>query len=193
MSNPSSEITRLKWVFGTTYAVQGSSSLVDVPTLYFIKFVLGLGDAGGQLSQTLQSFGWLIKPLWGWISDRFPLFGYRRKSWFVVMALLALFFWAVNALCALLGVRIPWIYLIGFNLAFSTYAFVDVVGDALMVEHGRKLKRVGSFVNFQWTMLALSSAAVAVVSGWYQEQIQAGRFTYWAIFLLTGVPPLFTA
>jgi MFS family permease len=193
MSAAKREIRRLKWIFGTTYAVQGSSTLSDIPTLYFIKFILELGDAGGQLFQTLKSLGWLVKPLWGFISDRFPLFGYHRKSWFVLMALLELLFWATNALCAFLHLRIPWVYLVGFNLAFSTYAFVDVVGDALMVEHGRKLKRVGSFVNFQWTMLALSNAAVAIISGWFQAQIEAGRFEYWMIFFLTGIPPLLTA
>ncbi|HXV78749.1 MAG TPA: MFS transporter [Candidatus Binatia bacterium] len=193
MTKTDREIRRVKWVFGTTYAVQGSSALADIPTLYFIKFILELDEAGGQLFQTLKSLGWLVKPLWGFISDRFPLFGYRRKSWFILMALLALVFWAANALCAFLHIRIPLVYLVGFNLAFSTYAFVDVVGDALMVEHGRKLKRVGSFVNFQWTMLALSNAAVAIISGWFQEQIEAGRFEYWMIFLLTGIPPLFTA
>jgi hypothetical protein len=78
-------------------------------------------------------------------------------------------------------------------LAFSTYAFVDVVTDALMVEHGRRLKRVGSFINFQWTMLSLANAAAAAFSGWFQEKIIAGDSAYWMIFLLTGIPPLFTA
>ncbi|HEY2918444.1 MAG TPA: PucC family protein, partial [Candidatus Binatia bacterium] len=187
------EIRRLKWIFGTTYTVQGSSALSDIPTLYFIKFVLQMGDAGGQLFQSLKSIGWLVKPLWGFISDRFPLFGYRRKSWFVLMALLGVFFWMLTALLALFSVRIPLVYLIAFNLAFSTYAFVDVVTDAIMVEHGRRLKRVGSFVNFQWTMLVLANAIVAALSGWFQQRIQEGEFAYWMIFGATGFPPLFTA
>jgi hypothetical protein len=152
-----------------------------------------MGDAGGQLFQTLKSLGWLIKPLWGWISDRVPLLGYHRKSWFVLMALLGVLFWLLNALLALLGIRTPVIFLIGFNLAFSTYAFVDVVADALMVEHGRRLKRVGSFVNFQWTMLSVANAAAVALSGWLQEKILAGELAYWFIFLLTAIPPLFTA
>lgn len=192
-TRPQNEISRLKWIFGTTYTVQGSSALSDIPTLYFVKFFLDMGDAGGQLFQSLKSIGWLVKPLWGFISDRFTLFGYHRKSWFVLMALLGVVFWAFNALCALLGVRIPLVYLIGFNLAFSTYAFVDVVADAIMVEHGRRLKRVGSFVNFQWTMLSLANAVVTAISGWFQEQIQDGQFAYWMIFLATGLPPLVTA
>jgi len=187
------EIRRLKWIFGTTYTVQGSSALSDIPTLYFVKFVLELGDAGGQLFQSLKSAGWLVKPLWGFISDRYPLFGYRRKSWFILMALLGVVFWLLNALCAYFQIRIPIVYLIGFNLAFSTYAFVDVVTDALMVEHGRRLRRVGSFINFQWTMLALSNAATTALSGWLQEQILDGNFAYWMIFLATGLPPLMTA
>ena len=56
-------------------------------------------------------------------------------------------FWALTALLAYAGVRAPVIYLITFNLAFATYAFVDVVCDALMVTEGRRLGRVGGFVN----------------------------------------------
>src|SRR5687768_3635588 len=182
-SEPQSEVSRLKWIFGTTYTVQGSSALSDIPTLYFIKFVLELGDAGGQLFQSLKSIGWLVKPLWGFISDRFPIFGYRRRSWFILMASLGFIFWMFNALMAFLDIRIPIAYLIGFNLAFSTYAFVDVVSDAIMVEQGRRLRRVASFINFQWTMLSLSNAAVTAVSGWFQGKIQQGEFAYWMIFL----------
>ena len=186
-------ITRLKWIFGTTYAVQGSSAFTDIPTLYFVKFALEMGDAGGQLFQSLKSLGWLVKPVWGLISDRVPLFGYRRRSWFILMALLGVFFWVMNAALAYAGIRTPIVFLIGFNLAFSTYAFVDVVADALMVENGRRLKRVGSFVNFQWTVLSLANAIAVALSGWLQSKIVAGEFAYWAIFLLTAIPPLFTA
>jgi hypothetical protein len=109
------------------------------------------------------------------------------------MASLGFIFWIFNAFMAFLDIRIPIVYLIGFNLAFSTYAFVDVVSDAIMVEQGRRLRRVASFINFQWTMLSLSNAAVTAVSGWFQGKIQQGEFAYWMIFLATGLPPLVTA
>lgn len=187
------ESRKLKWIFGTTYAVQGSSAFTDIPTLYFVKFALEMGEAGGQLFQSLKSLGWLVKPLWGLISDRIPLFGYHRKSWFILMAVLGVAFWIMNALFAFIGIRAPPVYLIGFNLAFSTYAFVDVVADALMVEHGRRLKLVQSFVNFQWTMLSIANAVATALSGWFQQKIVAGDFEYWMMFLLTGIPPLCTA
>jgi hypothetical protein len=184
---------RLKWVIGTPYFVQGSSNLAEIPILYFIKFTLGMGDAGGQLFDALRNAGWFVKPLWGYVSDRVPLLGYHRKSWLVLMACLAVVFWAITAGLAYAGVRVPIVYLITLNLAFATYAFVDVVCDALMVTEGRRLRRVGAFVNFQWTVLALANAGAVFLGGWLQSKVQAGVIEPWAIFLLTGVPPLFTA
>ena len=186
------ELRRLRWVFGTPYFVQGTSALSEIPTLFFIKFVLGMGDAGGQVFQSLKNIGWFIKPLWGFLSDHVPIFGYRRKSWFILMASLAFFFWVLNAALAFFGVVIPVVYLVTFSLALAAYAFVDVVTDAYMVEEGQRLGRVGSFVNFQWTMLALSAAIVSFASGWFQEHIQSGNLAYWMVFLLTGVFPLAT-
>lgn len=40
---------------------------------------------------------WVIKPLYGFISDSFPLFGYRRRSYLVLCGLLSASSWA--ALC----------------------------------------------------------------------------------------------
>ncbi|GJL48931.1 MAG: MFS transporter [Nitrospirales bacterium] len=182
-----------KWVIGIPYFVQGTSYFTEVPILYFIKNVLALGDTGGQLFNSLRSLGWLIKPVWGYISDRIPLYGYRRKSWYILMACLALGFWSFSAGLSLAGVRIPLLYLFVFNFAFTTYAFVDVVCDALMVERGRHLNQVGSFINFQWTVLGLATAAAIYLGGWVQQQILVEKFEYWIVFLLTGIPPLATA
>jgi hypothetical protein len=188
-----SSLSRAKWVIGTPYFVQGTSNLTEIPILYFIKFGLGMGDAGGQLFNSLRNAGWFVKPVWGYLSDRVPLLGYHRKSWYVLMALLAVVFWAVNAALIAIGVRSSTLFLLTFNLAFATYAFVDVVCDALMVTWGRQLKRIGSLVNFQWTVLAVANAGAVFLGGWFQEQVQAGQVPLALIFLATGIPPLLTA
>ncbi len=72
----SRKLKQLRWVIGTPYFVEGSTSLTEIPILYFIKFVLGMGDAGGQLFDALRQLGWFVKPLWGLISDQVPLLGY---------------------------------------------------------------------------------------------------------------------
>lgn len=186
-------IARFRWVIGTPYFVQGTSSLTEIPILYFIKFTLQMGDGGGQLFDALRQTGWFVKPLWGIISDKIAIFGYHRKSWYVLMALAATVFWLLNALLAFAGIKIPLVYLVTFNLAFATYAFVDVVCDALMVTFGRQTGRVGSFINFQWAVLALANAGSVYLGGWLQGRIRQDVYEPWVVFLLTGIPPLVTA
>ena len=186
-------IARFRWVIGTPYFVQGTSTLTEIPILYFIKFTLQMGDAGGQFFDALRQTGWFIKPLWGIISDKIALFGYHRKSWFILMALAATVFWLLNALLSFAGVAIPLVYLVTFNLAFATYAFVDVVCDALMVTHGRQVGRVGSFINFQWAVLALANAGSVYFGGWLQGRIRQDVYEPWVVFILTAIPPLVTA
>lgn len=36
---------------------------------------------------------WIIKPLWGMISDCFPLFGYRRKSYIILWGIVSFLCW----------------------------------------------------------------------------------------------------
>jgi hypothetical protein len=62
-------IARFRWVIGAPYFVQGTSTLTEIPILYFIKFTLQMGDAGGQLFDALRQSGWFVKPLWGIVSD----------------------------------------------------------------------------------------------------------------------------
>ncbi|MGD9299990.1 MAG: hypothetical protein PVI13_00340 [Desulfobacterales bacterium] len=186
-------IARFRWVIGAPYFVQGTSTLTEIPILYFIKFTLQMGDAGGQLFDALRQSGWFVKPLWGIVSDKISLLGYHRKSWYILMALAATVFWLLNALLSFVGITIPLVYLLTFNLAFATYAFVDVVCDALMVTYGRRTGRVGSFINFQWAVLALANAGSVYLGGSLQGRIRQDVYEPWVVFLLTGIPPLVTA
>jgi hypothetical protein len=52
---------------------------------------------------------------------------------------------------------------------------------------------VGSLVNFQWTMLAVANAGAVLLGAWLQERVQSGALSVATVFLLTGIPPLFTA
>jgi hypothetical protein len=85
-----------------------------------------------------------------------------------------------------LGIAIPIVYLVTFNLAFATYAFVDEVCDALMVTHGRQVGRVGSFINFQWAVLALANAQSVYLGGWLRGWIRQDVYAPWVVFLLIG-------
>lgn len=188
-----STLARLKWVVATPYLVQGSKDLTEVPILFFIKVGLGMGDTGGQLFDSLKGIGWMIKPLWGVISDKVRIFGYRRKAWYVLMALLGTAFWMLAAMLALAEIKVPFIFLLAFNMVFGTYAFVDVVCDAIMVVEGRRLKSIGSFVGLQWTVMSIANAISTLLGGWLQEMVEREEIHVSLIFAIAGLFPLLTA
>lgn len=189
---PTRELSNLKKLFGIIYFVQGASSLPQLSLFFYLKNVLRMDEATGQFFSGFTSLAWFIKPLWGWISDTFPIYGYRRKSWIIIMAALGFLFWQLIAFSAYAVVPALLIYIILFNLAASSYAFVDVAGDAMMVEKGQEYGRVADLTTFQWKMLAVSSVLVAVFGGWFQTKIQQDELAYWMIFSLTGFFSLLT-
>ena len=40
---------------------------------------------------------WMIKPLWGHISDSYPFYGYRRKSYLIFWYFIQWFMWILFA------------------------------------------------------------------------------------------------
>ncbi|KAJ8558833.1 hypothetical protein ON010_g8615 [Phytophthora cinnamomi] len=81
-------VRRLRRTFGTSflllvstvYAVQGFTSFRSLAVNYFFKDNLQLQPADAQSLLTVMMVPWSTKPLYGIISDSFPLFGYHRKS-----------------------------------------------------------------------------------------------------------------
>ena len=77
------EIRRLMLFFAVVYVAEGigqTGGLIAQPLNYFLKAVHGWTPV--QISAYLAVFNlpWVIKPVYGLISDFVPLFGYRRKS-----------------------------------------------------------------------------------------------------------------
>jgi hypothetical protein len=77
-----------------------------------------------SISMSLVSVPWIIKPLWGYISDSFPIFGYRRKSYLIFFGFLQCCCWLTLSL----GIRnavVGVIILVSIQVAV---AFNNVIG-----------------------------------------------------------------
>ena len=134
---------RLALLFGFVYFSQGMWYLPNQTITIVFK---DLGFSAGQVATffTISTVPWLIKPVYGLLSDFVPLFGRRRKSYFLLMSALA-----VSAGLALgLMTERPYWWLAGlFTVMGLGLAFTDVLTDALMVENGKALGRcVGRMV-----------------------------------------------
>lgn len=105
---------------------------------------------------------WLIKPVYGLLSDFVPLFGRRRKSYFVLASLLAS---GAGVSLALTAKPSYW-QLAGLFTAMGVgLAFTDVLTDALMVEHGQPRGLTGAYQAVQWASVAGASILVGVAGG----------------------------
>ena len=99
------------------------------------------------------------------------------------MAFAATVFWLLNALLSICRHNdLPMVYLVSFNLAFATYAFVDVVCDALMVTYGRRdqdrsgLLSISSGRYWRWPMQARFISAAGCRAGSGRMSMNPGLF-----------------
>ena len=70
--------------FALVYVVEGLAQpdgLIAQPLSYYLKTSKGWTPTQIAAFTSLLYVAWIIKPLYGLISDFVPLFGYRRKSY----------------------------------------------------------------------------------------------------------------
>src|SRR5262245_29976666 len=146
-----------------------------------------LKERGLSAAQVAQFFAitalpWLVKPLYGLISDFFPLFGRRRKSYLLITCALAS---AAGFTLATSVEHTYWALASLFTLMALGLAFIDVLTDAMMVENGRPLGLTGAFQSVQWAAIYAASIAVGAGGGYLAG---AGRLDL--AFALAGAFPL---
>ena len=110
---------------------------------------------------------WLIKPLYGLLSDFFPIFGRRRVSYLFLSSSLAA---AGGFLAAALGTSEYGTLLVLFTAMGLGLAFTDVLADAVMVENGRQHGLTGAFQSVQWASIYISSMLVGLIGGWLAQR-----------------------
>jgi predicted MFS family arabinose efflux permease len=155
------ETRRLALLFAVVYFSQGMWYLSNQTITVVLK---DRGLSAGQVAAffSITTVPWLLKPVYGLVSDFVPLFGRRRKSYFLVTSALAA---AAGFLLSLLpehpyATMATLVTAMGFGLAFT-----DVLTDALMVEKGRVYRLTGAFQSVQWAAVYTASVLVGVLGG----------------------------
>src|SRR6202166_1636007 len=86
-------VSRLLLFFALVYVVEGLGQVVGLiaqPLNYYLKEAQGWTPVQITAFVTIFNLPWIIKPLYGLVSDFVPLFGYRRKSYLIVANILAI-------------------------------------------------------------------------------------------------------
>src|SRR6185437_3090697 len=127
---------------------------------------------------------WVIKPLFGAISDFFPIFGYRRKSYLVLVnfATSAACFW-LSTLSDPAQLIIP-LFIISLGTAASS-----ALCQAVMVESGKLTGLTGKFVSQQWLWFSVAGMIVLPLGGFLSDHF--GPLTgLHAAAVIMGIPPI---
>ena len=78
--------------FAVVYVVEGfgqAGGLIFQPLNFFLKEAHGWTPVQVTAYLTVLNLPWIIKPVYGIVSDFVPLFGYRRKAYLVLANLAA--------------------------------------------------------------------------------------------------------
>ncbi|XP_043707348.1 folate-biopterin transporter 1, chloroplastic-like [Telopea speciosissima] len=168
------------------YFVQGVLGLSRLAVSFYLKDDLHLDPAETAVLSGFSALPWLIKPLYGFISDSFPLFGYRRRSYLVLSGLLGAFSWTLMATFVDSKYDAAFCILIGsLSVAFS-----DVVVDSMIVERarGESQSTSGSLQSLCWGSSAFGGIVSAYFSG---SLVDAYGVRY--VFGVTALLPLITS
>lgn len=175
---------RLTLLFAIVYFAQGMIYLPDQVVAIVFK---ERGLSAGQLATFtwITTVPWFIKPVYGLLSDFVPLFGTRRRSYFMINAGLAA--GAALAVSFMPGASY-WTLTTLITLLWLGVGFTDVLTDALMVETGKPLGLTGVFQSVQWGALGAASVLVGVLGGYLAERrALAGGFALVACFPMVSL------
>ncbi len=158
------------------------ASLPGLTVTFLLKDVLKMTASAAAYFGAATLIGWAIKPLWGIISDSLPIFGYRRKSYLLLTALLAALIWF--SLGQIENYTVKILFLL-FTVSSAAYAFMDVICDALMVETGKPHNLTGKFQSVQWTSVYVASIITGFAGGWAAEKLSPQT-----VFSINGIFPI---
>jgi folate/biopterin transporter len=165
------------------YFVQGILGLARLAVSFFLKDELHLTPVEVSALLGVVALPWMIKPLFGFISDGLPIFGYRRRPYLVLSGILGAAAWVGMGTI----VNSSWAATIAIALSSLSVAFSDVIVDSLVVERarGETQAKAGSLQSLCWGATAIGGLITAYISGLLLEY-----FSTRTVFLVTAFFPL---
>ena len=145
------------------YFVQGILGLSRLAVSFFLKDDLGLTPTEVAALTGISMAPWTIKPLFGFISDGFPILGYRRRPYLILSGLVGALSWLAMATVVNTG----WAAIGVITLSSLSVTIGDVIVDSLVVERARNESQsdAGSLQSLAWGSSAVGGLVIAYLGG----------------------------
>ena len=149
--------------FAIVYVVegigQGRVGVIFQPLSYYLK-VNGWTPVEVTAYFAVLNFPWVIKPVFGLVSDFAPLLGYRRKSYLVLSSLGATAAYAWIARLSEPAQLAPLLVLTSYAMATSS-----TLCGALLAENSASFRQGSTLVAQQWLWFNIAVMASALAGG----------------------------
>jgi MFS family permease len=169
-------ISRLMLFFAIVYTVEGFGQakvgVVWQPLTHYLNESLDWSPVQIATSLAVLDVPWVVKPLYGMVSDFLPLFGYRRRSYLLLanVAAIIAFLWTTQVLA-------PTAIVSTLLLTAIAMAISSTVCGALLVENGQKHHASATFINQQWLWFNIAVMVASLLGGELIEYLSpAGAF-----------------
>jgi MFS family permease len=149
--------------FAIVYVVEGIGQarvgVIFQPLNYYLK-VIGWTPVQVTAYLAILNFPWIIKPVFGLVSDFIPLFGYRRKSYLIISSICA-----VGAYAWIARLTEPSEFALLLVLTSFAMATASTLCGALLAENGQSYRLSSTFVGQQWLWFYIAIMASSFVGG----------------------------
>ncbi len=182
----SRQISRLMLFFALVYIVEGlgqTGGLIAQPLNYFLKQVYGWTPVQVTAYLTVLNLPWIIKPVYGIVSDFVPLFGYRRKA-YLILANAA----ATGAYFSVARITAPGSLVFVLLLTAYAMAISSTLCGAVLVENGQRLQASDAFVSQQWLWFNIAAMASAFIGGELVERLTPAGALHIAAAIVAFAP-----
>jgi MFS family permease len=172
--------------FALVYVVEGlgqTGGLIAQPLNYYLKQSFGWTPVQVTAYLTILNLPWIIKPVYGIVSDFLPLFGYRRKAYLVIAngAATGAYFWVTQ-------ITMPSQLVFALLLTAYAMAISSTLCGAILVENGQRLGASDAFVNQQWLWFNIAALASGFIGGQLVERLSPATALHTAAAIIAVAP-----
>ncbi|KAJ9549663.1 hypothetical protein OSB04_022206 [Centaurea solstitialis] len=171
-------------IYGINQGFGGA--LARVGTEYYMKDVQKVQPSEAQAYTGITNIPWIIKPIWGLLTDVVPVFGYRRRPYFVlagILGILSMFFLSFHEKLHIV------LALVCLTVGSGGVAIADVTVDACVAQQSGIHPSLAPDLQ---SLCALSSSIGALIgfslSGVFVHLIGPKVALFFGVYGLLSVP-----
>ena len=159
----------------------GISFISSLTLSLFLKDRLHFQPSQMAYIRLAQSFPWIIRPLYGYISDFHPIFGLKRKSYLIILFIKYSLAWLI---LSYFSYHITMVFIAVVLVQFSL-AFIAVVNRAIIIETSKLYEDIDGKINEFVNISSMAQVIGKLVASLF-EGVIAEKFNPRYVFILSS-------